>query len=243
MRGQDVPDAASHTAAAGSSASIDILWIPLGAGAHVVRTSGKAFEAVSASLRRRPRCDLFHSALEVHAPEGRYVIEQTPVPPPSRAAGRGVVAGGVVGVRPAGRLRVFRYEIRRWRDGVIPDAHEAVGGPQRVADDPFVVHRVLASVPAVPTPVWGRDELRAGEMWNSNSVIAWLLARGGVNMKDVRPPVGGRAPGWHAGLVVAERQSRLEQLRPLSSEPSNRWRDAGETVGRNGAIDTEPGES
>lgn len=215
MRGQDVSDAAFSPATASPSAAIDILWIPLGAGGVVVRTCGKVFEAVSASLRRRSPADLFHSALEVNSPEGRYVIEQTPVPPATRATGRGVVAGGVVGVRPAGRLRVFRYEIRRWRNGVIPDALEAVGGPQRVTDDPSVVRRVLSSVPAVPTPVWGRDELHAGEMWNSNSVIAWLLARGGVVMAGVRPPAGGRAPGWRAGLVIAERQSRLEQLHPL----------------------------
>ncbi len=213
--GQAMPDAESQPVAATVSAAVDILWIPLGAGAHVVRASGKVFEAVSASLRGRSRCDLYHSALEVHAAEGRYVIEQTPVPPSTRATARGVVAGGAVGVRPAGRLRVFRYEIRRWLDGVIPDAHEAVGGPQRVSDDPSVVRRVLEEVPAVPTPVWGRDELRAGEMWNSNSVISWLLARGGVDMMRVRPPAGGRAPGWQAGLVVAAREARLDQLRTL----------------------------
>jgi hypothetical protein len=30
-------------------ASIDLYWIPLGAGAHVVRLSGKAYEAIKAS--------------------------------------------------------------------------------------------------------------------------------------------------------------------------------------------------
>jgi len=53
--------------------------------------------------------------------------------------------------------------------------------------------------------VWGRDELDAGEMWNSNSVIAWLLARSGVETDRIRPPRGGRAPGWNAGLAVAVR--------------------------------------
>jgi hypothetical protein len=36
-------------------------------------------------------------------------------------------------------------------------------------------------VPDAPRPVWGRDELGAGEMWDSNSVIAWLLLRSGVD--------------------------------------------------------------
>jgi hypothetical protein len=43
-------------------------------------------------------------------------------------------------------------------------------------------------------------------MWNSNSVIAWLLARSGLPTDAIRPPAGGRAPGWQAGLVVAGRQ-------------------------------------
>jgi len=51
----------------------------------------------------------------------------------------------------------------------------------------------------------GRDELRAGEMWNSNSVISWLVARSGIPVETIRPPTGGRAPGWRAGLVVARR--------------------------------------
>jgi hypothetical protein len=43
-------------------------------------------------------------------------------------------------------------------------------------------------------------------MWNSNSVIAWLLARSGIDTESVRPPAGGRAPGWQAGLEVARRE-------------------------------------
>jgi hypothetical protein len=40
---------------------------------------------------------------------------------------------------------------------------------------------VLALVPRVPTVTWGRDELAADEMWNSNSVVRWLLARSGID--------------------------------------------------------------
>jgi hypothetical protein len=43
-------------------------------------------------------------------------------------------------------------------------------------------------------------------MWNSNSVIAWLIARTGLDAEAIQPPTGGRAPGWNAGLVVARRQ-------------------------------------
>jgi hypothetical protein len=43
-------------------------------------------------------------------------------------------------------------------------------------------------------------------MWNSNSVIAWVIARSGIDTDSIQPPAGGRAPGWQAGLVVARRQ-------------------------------------
>jgi hypothetical protein len=181
---------------------VDLYWLPLGAGGHFVRLNGRVFEAVVAQLERRPAKALYHSALIVSLPEGEFVIEQAPVRDGDGAL-RGVVAEGAIGSRRAGSLRLFRYEIRRWRDGVIPDVDEAVDSPQRLTDDPRLARRVLELVPHVPTPVWGRDELGTGEMWNSNSVISWLLSRGGLDVDAVQPPAGGRAPGWHAGLVVA----------------------------------------
>jgi hypothetical protein len=105
-----------------------------------------------------------------------------------------------------GRFRHFRYEIRRWRGGSIPDLANAVSGPVRVATDVVRAQRVLDLAPSVPTLVWGRDELRTGEMWNSNSLISWLLARAGIDTDELEPPAGGRAPGWNAGLVLAGRQ-------------------------------------
>jgi hypothetical protein len=58
-------------------------------------------------------------------------------------------------------------------------------------------------VAAVPTPVWGRDELGTGEMWNSNSMIAWVIASAGLPADRIQPPPHGRAPGWAAGLRTA----------------------------------------
>ncbi len=191
---------------------MDLYWIPLGAGAHVVRVSGKVFEAVSALVQRRARCALYHSALEVRVPEGRFVIEQTPVPD-LHGEQRGVIAEGPVGTRRAGRFRRFRYEIRRWREGRIPDLHDAIASPVRVSDDLTKARGLLDVLPSIPTPVWGRDELHAGEMWNSNSVTSWVLARSGADITTVHPPSGGRAPGWHAGLVVAAREREHEEGR------------------------------
>ena len=192
-----------------SGASVDLFWIPLGAGASAARISGVLYEAGLALVQHRPRCDLYHSALVIHADAGRYVVEQTPVPD-SHAAQRGVVAGGAVGTKRAGRFRIFRYEVRCWLGGQIPDVWAALDSPCRLSVDPALAQRVLDAAPMVPTPVWGRDEFRTGEMWNSNSVIAWILARAGLDLRGVQPPAGGRAPGWNAGLMVAN-----EQVRPL----------------------------
>lgn len=183
-----------------------LYWIPLGAGDHVVRVSGKVFETLSARVQRRRPRDLYHSALEVVLRDGRFVVEMTPVPA-GDAGDRGVVAEGPVGVRVLGHLRLFRYEVRRWEGGVIPDASFAT----EVARVAGVVQaaRVVDLVPSVPTLVWGRDALDARDMWNSNSVTSWLLAGAGVDVSVIRPPAGGRAPGWNAGLVAAHRTGNL----------------------------------
>ena len=185
-------------------AAIDLYWLPLGAGGHFVRLNGRVYEAVAARVERRAPCDLYHSALEVRLGPARHVIETAPVWN-ERSAYRGVVAEGAVGSRLAGRLRAFRYEVRCWPGGRIPDVAEAVDSPRRLSQDPACARRVLDAVRRVPTPVWGRDELAAGDMWNSNSVVAWLIARAGIDTEPIGPPAGGRAPGWDAGLAVASR--------------------------------------
>jgi hypothetical protein len=186
------------------SGSVDLYWLPLGAGGHFVRLNGRVYEWIASRVERRAACDLYHSALQVEVPEGSFVIEQAPVHDWSGSE-RGVVAEGAVGSRWAGRWRIFRYEIRLWRGGHIPDVAEAVDSPRRLAGEVDTARRVLEAARQIPTPVWGRDELGTGEMWNSNSVIAWVIARSGIDADSVRPPAGGRAPGWRAGLVVARR--------------------------------------
>ena len=190
----------------GPRAPVELYWLPLGAGGHSVRLNGRVYEAFAAMLGRRPRRDLYHAALEVSLPDGRFVIEMTPVPRANADPERRAVATGAVGSRLAGRFRLFRYEVRCWLDGVIPDVAEAVDSPRAVAVQAEQARWLLRLAPLVPTPVWGRDELRAGEMWNSNSVVAWLLERSGIDAASIAPPPGGRAPGWDAGVLVARRE-------------------------------------
>jgi hypothetical protein len=187
-------------------ASVDLYWLPLGAGAgnQCVRGSGRLYEALTAIRQRRGRSDLYHSALIVRLNGNAYAIEMAPVwAVPD--ADRGVVAEGPVGAPSWGRSRLFRYEIRCWRKGTIPDVAAAVDSPMRVSANEGTARQVLELVPLCPAPTWGRDELRTGEMWNSNSLTAWLLARSGHDTDSLKPPKGGRAPGWSAGLLVATR--------------------------------------
>ncbi len=174
-------------------------WLPLGAGGTVVRLSGRLWEVMAAHRDRRRPAPLFHSALELDGPAGAAVIEIAPVVN-SLPAEHGVVSEGPVGAAWAGRFRVFRYELRCWGQGRIPDLEFETGDPVILSDDPAVASHIVDLTSQVPMLVWGRDELRMGEMWNSNSVIAWLLAGAGLELDGVAPPDGGIAPGWQPGI-------------------------------------------
>jgi hypothetical protein len=212
------------------TAHVDLYWLPLGAGTVVVRWSGRVYEAIVARRQHRAAGALFHAALRVRLGDEQHVIEMAPVW--GHGSGdRGVVGEGPVGARRLGRSPLFRYEVRRWRDGVIPDLVYAVAGPRRLSTDPGRARALLDLVPRFPNVTWGRDELAAGEMWNSNSLVAWLLARSGHDVRQIQPPDGGRAPGWSAGLVVAARDLRVGGARLCDFRPCrttlparHRWR-------------------
>lgn len=189
--------------------AVDLYWLPLGAGAQVVKRCGRIYEALVAARQHRDRCDIYHAALEVHLDGVRYTIESAPAWDRAEPD-RGVVAEGSVGLRWLGRSRWFRYEVRRWRDGLIPDATFAVESPQRVSNGRHQAAGVLELAPSFPALTWGRDELDTGDMWNSNSLIAWLLVHSGHDIGQIHPPPRGRAPGWTAGIVAAHRAAESD---------------------------------
>ncbi len=195
---------------------VDLYWLPLGAGGHSVRFNGRVYEMLVAAAERRRRYDLYHSALEVHVQSGRFTIEMTPVVG-GGDGDHGVVAGGAVGSHLLGRAKLFRYEVRCWHDGEIPDVAEAVESPRLISGDPALAQRILDLTPLVPTPTWGRDELRTGDMWNSNSLISWLLVSAGIGIEQVLLPAGGRAPGWDAGIAVAARPLPAPAFAPTAA--------------------------
>jgi len=212
-----------------TQAMIDLWWLPLGAGGHFVRMNGRIHEAIQAYGERRKPLDLYHTALEVRVPEGRFVIENAWPIPDTDGSFRGVVAEGPVFDRRMTRLRALRYEVRRWRDGVISDAAWAVASPQHLSDDTGDARQLLDLVPSVPVLVWGRDEAGADEMWNSNSVISWLLARSGCRLRrSIRlqagaRPVGTPASSWRAESRAPASDGLVHDLVSVVSRPT--WTD------------------
>jgi hypothetical protein len=188
-----------------TSASVDLFWVPIGAGPHgaPVRWIGRLYEAVAAAREHRPRRQLFHTALVVRVDGATTRIE---LAAPVRPGDRGIVAEGSVGSRLLGRSHHFRYEVRRWRGGPTPRVPPALE-PIRLSTSATAAAGIIALVPQFPICTWGRDELGAGEMWNSNSLVSWLLARAGASTAGIGPPRGGRAPGWEAGLRIAHRST------------------------------------
>ncbi len=190
----------------GAAASVDLFWLPLGAGGHVVRWNGRLYERWSARRQHREPADLYHCGLVLTLDDVTYAVEMGPVWNVADTD-RGVLVEGPVGSRWLGRFRAFRYEMRCWPGGRIPDIADAVDSPVRTTDDPARVGAVLDVLPQLPGLTWGRDELGAGDLWTSYSAVAWALARTGHDMDALEPPTGGRAPGWAAGLVLASRQT------------------------------------
>ena len=80
--------------AACADATIDLYWLPLGAGGHFVRWNRRVYEALIALRERRRPQDLYHSALVATVAQSRFVIEMTPVRD-ANSAERGVVAEGL----------------------------------------------------------------------------------------------------------------------------------------------------
>lgn len=181
-----------------------LYWIPVGAGTpRAQRASLWLWEAFEAARARRPRAQLLHSALKLRADGSpACTVELTPefiggpAPP---------VATGPVGVQWAGRSRLFRYQLRCLEVDTLPDEDWAIGEPILLAGDGGTARRILELAPAIPRYTWGRRVPGTGEMWTSDSVISWLLTRAGIDSGPAAPPPGGRAPGWYAGIAVAQR--------------------------------------
>ena len=184
------------------TAHVDLWWLPVGAGGHVVIHTSRLWERWNAFRERRAPRPLFHAALEVHVDGRRIVIEMAPAWG-SGSGSAGVVATGPVGARFLEALRLFRYEIRCREDGVLPDRAHAPEPPIQMPVAVATAREIPELLRTVPHHVWGRDALGIGDMWNSNSLVAWLLETSGIGTSGLRPPADGAAPGWLTGVVAA----------------------------------------
>ena len=182
---------------------IDLYWIPVAAGTPwLQRASLRFWEAFEAARCQRPRATLYHSALKLVREQGdTCTLEVTPVfsgsPEPP-------LLTGPVGMGWAGKFRVFRYQLRLVKTESLPDEEFAVASPVRLADRCTVVQQLLELAPSVPRHTWGRRARGTREMWTSDSTVSWLLTRTGIDLSSVQPPAGGRAPGWQAGIDLAQ---------------------------------------
>jgi hypothetical protein len=116
-----------------------------------VRLNGIVYEALSLASIGAARVTSTTRRSTSGLRGGRFVIEMTPV----RAGGgtkQDIVALGAVGSRRGSRFPIFRYEIRRWRDGYIPDVAEAVEPTARQERPPTSPSGWLTWRPRFPRP-------------------------------------------------------------------------------------------
>ena len=167
--------------------------------------NGKAYEALSAAFERR-RLTSTMPDFEVRLGDGSFVIEVAPSPDAACRPGRRRRRPCWQPLRRCPTALPLRGPLLVGRSD--PDVDEAVASPCAC----LMIQRPLiacsSSYPPSRHSVWGRDELQTGDMWNSNSVISWLIARAHL-LVDVALPPHGRAPGWAAGIRVAYSESLL----------------------------------
>ena len=168
-----------------------VTWAAVGAGGHVARRTSAWWERAVAACEGRTPQPLVHAVLEVVVDGVTTRVDMGPTWGRTDATRR-VVRTGPVGSHLLGRCPLFRYEVR------VVDGPGVPPGVLHVSADVAVPRDLLAHLVDVPAYTWGRDEAGVGEMWTSNSVVAWLLARAGV--RTLGPPAGYRAPGWDAGV-------------------------------------------
>ena len=182
----------------------NLWWLPVGAGGHFVVHTSRWWEALSARRQGRDAQPLCHAALEVFTVSSRVVVEMAPAWG-SGAGTQAVRATGPVGLHFLGRSRLFRYEVRSWVGGEIPDRAAAVTDPLRIPLGACQAEELVARVSEAPLWTWGRDVLGIGDMWNSNSLVAWLLETSGVDTASIGAPPPYRSPGWLCGRAAAGR--------------------------------------
>ncbi len=193
----------TNTVPAAPDGSVELYWIPVGAGTRFQEFSLAVYERVASFLARREPATLLHAGLKLRA-HGRTCTLETMPSPPGPNTNHEVT--GPVGVRGADRLRLFRYQVCVRETSALPDEEWAVAPPVRVGDGGTAV-KILALAKEVPAYTWGRRRKGHPEMWTSDSCVSWLLLQAGIDAGEIAVPAGCRAPGWFAGIAEARAPS------------------------------------
>jgi hypothetical protein len=179
---------------------VDLYWLPVGAGTRFQKTSLRLYESIAARLSHREPQTLVHAGLVGSLDGERFTLELMPALPGANADGE---VTGPVGVRLAGRVRIFRYQVCLSAKDVLPDQEWAVAPALRLTEGAELVRRLRTQARRVPSYTWGRKRRGHPEMWTSDSAVSWILATAGIDAAAIRVPSGCRAPGWRAGLFEA----------------------------------------
>lgn len=147
--------------------------------------------------------NLYHAALEVQVPEKPecpiYVVELNDfISDPDEALRKGQLLRGDASVNPSG-LGSDAYGIRKWRNGTVEDGQDpavAHAGRRILSTDCNTARRLLDLVGSIPTNNYSPT-------WTSNSIVAWLLEKVGLNPAGLDPPVHGLVPSWEHGITEA----------------------------------------
>ena len=114
--------------------------------------------------------------------------------------------------------RLFRYEVRRWRNGVIPDVACAIASPVPAArtDPRPVAQRVLEllSQLSIPAPVWGRTNCTRARCGTPTPSPPGCSPRAAT-----RPPASSRHPSGRAPGLVRRARRRPDAPGTATSPP------------------------
>jgi hypothetical protein len=195
---------------AAAQASIELYWLPLGAGGWFVRLNGRIYEAIHALLERRRPLDLYHTALQVRLPEGRFVIENCWPIPDADGAARGVV---VQGPSPAAGWRASACFARGAPVAGRDNCRRRRGGRKPPAPEPRPTPGASPPRPGRLSAQPGVGPRRAGDGRDVELQFGDFVAAGSERSPDGCDRSPGRRPraGMAGGPGHGRRQQRSDE--------------------------------
>jgi hypothetical protein len=173
-------------------------------------TLAKGWERLRALKAGRSPRELLHVALEVQLDSStKFVIELVPAGFGPARTSTGVVGNGPILSRALGWMRMFQYEIRRWKNGVVEAKDKSTRPPSTYVITRDQALQIIDGASRAPRHPWGQDVLGNGDMWNSNSLVSFVLVSAGMDPAAIEPPASADWPGWDTGVALARTNATL----------------------------------